>query len=124
MDQLKLTDDQKSEFQTLQSTMMKKQIALRADIQTKRVELRDLIGADLPEQQKIEAKQKEISALRGDQAVNRTDFWFAVNKILTPEQQKIWKRHARMAFAEGNEMRHGRMHSLAERMRRFFHEGR
>ncbi len=125
MDHLKLTDEQRPKFQKLHSDMMKKQIALRADLQTRRVELADLLNADNPDKTNIDAKLTEISKLRGDLTINHADFWFAVNKILTPEQQKVWKDHARAALSgdrEGVGMGHGRMHSLADRMRRMFHD--
>ena len=91
-EKLNLTEDEQKQFDKLSSDLEKKQIALRSRIQTARVELRDLIRSDSPDQAKIEAKQSEISKLETDLKLNRTGFWFDVNKILTPEQQKEWKK--------------------------------
>jgi len=110
MEQLKLTDQQKKDIDKIHSDAMKEQIDRRAQIQKAQVELRDLLKADNPSQGAIEKKIGEISQLREQAASKRLSNWFAINKLLTPEQQKIWKRtlqmHAEMIGRMG--MRGGR----------------
>jgi Spy/CpxP family protein refolding chaperone len=97
---LKLTDDQQKQFDKLSSDLEKTQIALRSKIQTANVELHDLMKEDSPDRAKFLAKQAEINKLEGELKQNRTGFWFDVNKILTPEQQKDWKKHLKMQMSE------------------------
>ncbi|HMD13634.1 MAG TPA: periplasmic heavy metal sensor [Bacteroidota bacterium] len=89
---LKLTDDQQKQFEGLTSVLMKKQIVLRSSVMSKRVDLHDFIREETPSKEKIEALQNEISKLQSEIKTNRTEFWFDVNRILKPEQQKEWKR--------------------------------
>lgn len=97
---LKLTDDQKKQFDKLSSDLEKTQIAVRSKIQTAHVELHDLMKEDAPDRAKFLAKQAEINKLEGELEQNRTGFWFDVNKILTPEQQKDWKKQLNMQMSE------------------------
>lgn len=92
-DILKLTDEQEKEFANLRLDLQKKQIAARAKVQTAHVELKELFSADNLERVSIEKKMKEITDLKFKVQQNHLDHWFAVNKILKPEQQKIWKKH-------------------------------
>jgi len=101
---LDLSADQQKQFETFRSDMQKKQIDLSAKIKTLRVEIRDLYGNENPDQKAIESKMSEISRLQNEMKLNHTDFWFSVNKILTPEQKKIWMERGQMdgrGFREG-----------------------
>jgi Spy/CpxP family protein refolding chaperone len=93
VEKLDLKPDQEKQFESLQSDLQKKQIDLRAKVQTSRIELRDLMNDDVPNKSKIESKMGDISKLQNEMKLNHLNFWFAVNKFLTPEQQKIWKNH-------------------------------
>lgn len=91
LDKLELTDQQKPEYQKLQTEHMKKMIDQRAKVAVAEVDLRALFRADAPQKAAIEKKVKEIADLKTQTAVTRLDHWFAVQKLLTPEQQKVWK---------------------------------
>jgi Spy/CpxP family protein refolding chaperone len=91
MRKLDLKEDQRTKVKAFRSQLRKDQIALRAKIQTLRVELRDLFDAGKPDKVATEAKVGEITKLQGDLKEKMVGFWFDVNSILTPEQQKIWK---------------------------------
>ena len=93
---LKLTDDQQKQLEKIQSDLQKKQIALRSKLETMRVDLRDLLRADSPDQAKIESQLTDISKVQNEMKLDAVGHWFSVNKMLTPEQQKIWKEHRRM----------------------------
>ncbi len=91
VERLKLTDDQRKQFDKISSALARKQIALRAKIISMRVDMRDLVREDPPSKTKIETLEKDMNRLEGDIKANRTDFWFDVNTILTPEQKQEWK---------------------------------
>ncbi|MBI5021321.1 MAG: periplasmic heavy metal sensor [Ignavibacteriales bacterium] len=94
IEKLELKPDQEKQFESLRSEMQKKQIDIRSNIQTLRIDMRDFMNEDSPSQSKIESKINEISKLQNEMKMNHLNFWFGVNKILTPEQQKIWKNHS------------------------------
>jgi Spy/CpxP family protein refolding chaperone len=106
-EKLNLTSEQEKKFGKLQSEMQKEQIDLRSKMQSLRIDLRDMFREDNLNQGKIESKLDEIDKLQTKMRKNHLDFWFNINKILTPEQQKTWKEHRRM-LGEGRGMRGGR----------------
>ncbi|MEK6650076.1 MAG: periplasmic heavy metal sensor [Bacteroidota bacterium] len=91
LDRLVLTDQQKPEFERLQADHMKKMIDQIAKVATTGVDLRTLLREEAPQKAAIEKKMKEIADLRTQVQLARLEHWFAVQKILTPEQQKVWK---------------------------------
>jgi Spy/CpxP family protein refolding chaperone len=107
IEKLNLSDDQRKQVDKLHSDLQKKQIALRAKIQSARVDVRDAFREDKPDRAKIEAKLSEITKAQGEMKNNQVAFWFDVNKILTPDQQKIWKQAAMMHRRAGEGMRGG-----------------
>jgi Spy/CpxP family protein refolding chaperone len=104
IDRLKLTDDQQKQFDKIHGDFQKKQIALRSKIQTMRVDLREMLRADQPDQAAIKSQIGEISKVQTDMKLNHVDLWFAVNKILTTDQQKIWKEMPRRGQMRGRGM--------------------
>jgi len=92
MENLKLTDDQQKQVGKLHSELERKQIFARAKIQALRVDVREAFREDKPDRGKIESKINEITKLQGEMKTNHLALWFDVNKILTPEQQKMWKQ--------------------------------
>jgi Spy/CpxP family protein refolding chaperone len=88
---LNLTDQQKTDMAKLRIEMQKKNTPLQSQIKLARLEIQQLALADNPDRAKIEKQMKEISDLELKVKLNALDHHFAVNKILTPEQQKIWK---------------------------------
>lgn len=92
MDELKLTDEQQEQFKKISFDVQKKQIELRSKLATARLELRRLMDADTPDKAAIEKKFNEIAATQTAMKMNRYNGWLEKNKVLTPEQQKIWKK--------------------------------
>jgi Spy/CpxP family protein refolding chaperone len=108
IEQLKLTEGQKKDFDKIHVDMEKQEIAQKAKNETAQVELRQLLKADNPDKSAIEKKLNEIAALEVQMHMIRIDSWFAVNKLLTPEQQKTWKKVLENAPAMMHKMmRHG-----------------
>jgi len=121
-ERLNLTDDQQAQFDKLSSSLMRKQIAVRSKIKTAQVDLRDLMREDTPDEQKIIAKQKEINTLQGDVKSNHIGFWFDVNKILTADQRKEWKRSGLMSMHGDRRPQHRMMHGNMRPHRRMMME--
>lgn len=96
LEKLDLTKDQETQVDQFRSDFQKKNIDLRAKIQTMRVTLRDLFDNDKPDQDKIESQLIDISKSQNELKLNAVSFWFKVNKILKPEQQELWKEHRQM----------------------------
>ncbi|MDL1892535.1 periplasmic heavy metal sensor [Sphingobacteriales bacterium CHB3] len=91
---LDLTEAQQTQMEKLRIDMMKKQTELRSKIQSLRLDIKSAFLADKVDRSAIEKNIKAITAAQDQQKMNMLDHWFAVNNILTTEQQKIWKRHA------------------------------
>jgi Spy/CpxP family protein refolding chaperone len=92
LQQLKLTDQQRKDVDKLRFDLRKKSIDQQAKLKTERLELAQLFKADNPDQPAIEKKIGEISQLQSQRRMMIVDHWFAVNKLLTPDQQKVWKK--------------------------------
>jgi Spy/CpxP family protein refolding chaperone len=111
MERLNLTEQQQKQFDALASDFRKQAVDRRAEIAKARIELMDLLKADTPDQKKISSQITNIANLEAAAKEQALDHWFQVNKILTPEQQKIWKRGlvtmAQMQMSRGM-MRGGR----------------
>jgi Spy/CpxP family protein refolding chaperone len=98
--ELKLTDDQKKSIENLRFEMRKKAVDHQAQLKTARLELAELFRADQPNQSAIQKKVGELSQLQSQQRLLLVDHWFGVNKLLTPDQQKIWKKASAQLIAQ------------------------
>ncbi len=105
---LKLTDVQKKDVDKIVFDAAKEAIAQKAKVATARLELRQLFKADNPDKNEIVKKINEIAELSTQIHINRIDGWFAINKLLTPEQQKIWKHALAMHPQMGNGRHEGK----------------
>jgi Spy/CpxP family protein refolding chaperone len=111
---LNLNDQQEKQVEQLRFDMQKQLIGVRGKLQTARLELRELLSADNPDKAAIEKKMNEIAQIRVQKESVRLDHWFQVNKLLTPEQQKVWKQLLKHPFRDrarawmGQRMRDGR----------------
>jgi Spy/CpxP family protein refolding chaperone len=110
MDDLSLTDQQKKQVEQIHDEAMRQGIDRKAEIAKARMDLRQLVRAEKPDQSAIEKKMKEIETLRSAALSHRLNAWFSVNKLLNVEQQKVWKKtlERRMEMSRRMEMR-GRM---------------
>ena len=111
---LNLTEQQKKQVEQMRFDMEKELIGARARLQTARLELRELLAANNPDKAAIEQKMNEIARIRVQKQSIRLNHWFAVDKILTPEQQEVWKEMLKHPFRGrarawmGERMRDGR----------------
>jgi Spy/CpxP family protein refolding chaperone len=107
LEKLNLTDAQKKDFQNLNTDFAKQRVEQQSKIKLAAIDLRSLMKADTPDKAAIEKKINEISDLQAQNRLLRVDHWFAVNKILNPDQQKLWKEMLDRPFRAG--FRGGRM---------------
>ena len=105
-EQLKLTDDQHDQIRTLSVANQKAQTELFAKIRIARIDLRELFRATSLDRSAIEKQMNVVSDLEQRGKMNRLDHFFAVYKLLTPEQQKTWRNSVgRMGWMDGMGMR-------------------
>ena len=84
---LNLTEEQKGKIDAMRESLQKEMTPIRTDLIKKRMELDLMWMEDMPEGDKIKAKQKEIRELRGKMEDRLTDFRLSINSVLTPEQR-------------------------------------
>lgn len=87
-EELGLTDQQKEQIRQARLDARKKNIDVEAKQKLARIELHELMGADTPDQSKINAKISELSKLHETLMRNRIESHLAVQKVLTLEQRK------------------------------------
>jgi len=92
MKELKLTDQQEEQFSKVKFDTQKKMIELKAKVETSKLELRRLMDAETIDKSSIEKKMNEIAVNEVAIRMNHLNSWIEMNKVLTPEQQKIWKK--------------------------------
>jgi Spy/CpxP family protein refolding chaperone len=92
MGKLNLTDEQKKDVEKIHFDAEKQTIAQKAKVETARVELQQLLKADAPDKSAIEKKMNDIADLEVQMHMIKINSWFAINKLLTPDQQKTWKK--------------------------------
>ena len=85
-EKLGLTNDQVTKLRDLRFDSAKGVVGARANLQTKRLELQQLMSAEKPDRGAIDRKIDEISEARSALMKNRVDHQLAVREILTPEQ--------------------------------------
>jgi Spy/CpxP family protein refolding chaperone len=92
MGKLNLTDAQKKDVEKIHFDAEKQTVAQRAKLATGRIELQQLLASENPEKPAIEKKINEMADVGAQLRIIKLNSWFAVNKLLTPDQQKIWKK--------------------------------
>jgi Spy/CpxP family protein refolding chaperone len=85
---LNLDDRQKKMLDEIKSRIMKETIRKMADIRIAQIELRDLIKQDPLDMKAVEAKIKQIAAMKSDLGISHIRAFEEIKKILTPEQRK------------------------------------
>ncbi len=99
-----LDDATAAKIEQLRADHQKAAIALRAKMKAAQVDFRMMMQKDNPDESAILSKQKEISGIRGELAASRLKHQFAVRKLLTPEQQKLFRKHGARGIGQGRGM--------------------
>ncbi|MDZ7344613.1 MAG: Spy/CpxP family protein refolding chaperone [candidate division KSB1 bacterium] len=87
-EELGLTSEQKEQINQILLATRKKNIDVQAKQKLAHLELQELLAADAPDQNKINAKIAELSKIHETLMRNRIESLLSVQKVLTPEQRK------------------------------------
>jgi Spy/CpxP family protein refolding chaperone len=91
VEELKLTDEQKSKLESLSFEFRKSQAELIGKLSKARIELQELLSAERPDKSAIDKKANEIAGYVSELTKLRINHWLSVQQVLTPEQRKILK---------------------------------
>jgi Spy/CpxP family protein refolding chaperone len=92
MGKLNLTEEQKKDIEKVHFDVAKQTVAQKAKLETARIEFQQLLKDDNPDKSTIEKKISEMADLGVQLRMIKVGMWFSVNKLLTQEQQKTWKK--------------------------------
>jgi len=87
-EKLGITAEQVGAIRKQESDFRKAQIRDRADLEVKRVDLRDLLEADKPDRAAIDSKLQEISNARLALEKSAIHYRLTMREAITPEQRK------------------------------------
>ena len=88
LNQLDLTDAQKTAIHEIHSTLMKDMIQKRADVKIARIELRERLHKDTVDLSGVESQVKKIEGLKTAMILNAIKAREEIKAKLTPEQRK------------------------------------
>jgi len=91
-DKMKLTGEQRKNADNIQLSMEKEAKAQQTKAAAARVDLQRLLQAENPDKDAIEKKISDIANLEVQRHMIRINSWFAINKMLNPDQKKEWKK--------------------------------
>ncbi len=108
-----MSADQVSRLHKISIDAEKASIQNRADMQLQRLELRELMRADSPDESAIMAKMDQVNALQGKMEKARVQTMLSARGVLTADQLKKLKEmreHRGMGGPGGGRMMHGGPH--------------
>jgi len=114
-ERLELNDEQSKKFDEIMFAQREKAIDTRAEIQKLKLQAQKITSSGKVEVEKLKEINSKIADLQKEMKNARLDSWNKINKILTPEQQKIWAQMLDRIIAhkgkmgKGKRMRHRRM---------------
>lgn len=85
-EELKLSDDQIEALRESARRTEKQMIQLRADMEMKEIDLREVMDADAPDEEKAVSLVKDIMELKTEQKILKIKEMISIKKILSPEQ--------------------------------------
>ncbi|HEX5030449.1 MAG TPA: Spy/CpxP family protein refolding chaperone [Candidatus Eisenbacteria bacterium] len=114
-EKLDLTGTQKDKLRDIGGDLERKEIQLRANLETAGLDLRDLMRSDSPSASAVDAKIENLSQLRGDLMKANARAVLDARKVLTSDQRKKLAdlRHGRPGGGAGRDGqgRDGKGHS-------------
>ena len=87
-DKLDLTGTQKDKLRDIGGDLERKEIRLRADLETAGLDLRDLMRSDSPSASAVDSKIETLTQLRGDMMKAGAKAVLDARKVLTSDQRK------------------------------------
>lgn len=85
--QVGITDDQFAKIRQQESDFRKSEVRERADLEVKRIDLRELLSADKPDRSAIDGKLQEISTAQLALEKSAVDHRLDMRDAITPEQR-------------------------------------
>jgi Spy/CpxP family protein refolding chaperone len=86
--QVGITDEQAATIRKQQLDFRKTEVRGRADVEIRRMELKDLLAADKPDRAAIDAKLQEISAAQLSLQKSAIDYRLTMRDAITPAQRE------------------------------------
>jgi len=83
-----ITDEQAATIRMQEADFRKTEIRGRADLEVKRIDLKDLLAADKPDRAAINAKLQEISAAQLSLQKSAIDYRLTMRDAITPAQRE------------------------------------
>ncbi len=106
-EKLGLSAEQKDQIHKIVLDTRKKNIEAEAKGKIARIELHELLGADTPDQKKLDAKIAELSQVHETMLRSRVETMLAIQKVLTPEQRAKMKELRPLGMGAGMRGRMG-----------------
>jgi hypothetical protein len=107
LDLIELTGDQKREVEKIREGFLPEVAGVRQSLRQKRLELSDLLFAEDPDMQAIEAKSMDITSLQRELEKKVIDHILQEKELLSPEQKKQFYAVIRSEFEGGGLGVHG-----------------
>jgi Spy/CpxP family protein refolding chaperone len=99
--QVGITDEQAATIRKQESDFRKTEIRGRADLDVKRIDLKDLLAADKPDRAAINAKLQEISAAQLSLQKSSIDYRLSMRDAITPAQRDKLRQVMRDRWQRG-----------------------
>lgn len=104
---LNLDDQQKAFMREIKSRMMKETIRRKADMHIAQIELKDLLMQDTVDMKAVEAKVKQLEAMKTEMQLSHIKAMEECKAKLTPEQRKKFREMMEAEpMMEGMGMKH------------------
>jgi Spy/CpxP family protein refolding chaperone len=107
LDLIKLTEDQKRQVEEIRKGFLPEVALVRQALRRKRLELSDLLFAERPDRNAIEAKSMDISTLQRELEKKVIDHILQEKELLSPEQKKQFLQVIQSEFERGGLGVHG-----------------
>ncbi len=107
LDLIELTTDQKQQVEEIRKSFLPEVAGVRQSLRQKRLELSELLFAESPDMQAIEAKSLEISNLQRDLEKKVIDHILQEKELLSPAQKRQFHKVIRSEFEGGGLGVHG-----------------
>lgn len=91
--QLNLTEEQSDKFDELRSENHKAMIDLKAELEKKQVEMKDLQKSENLKRADLLAKVKEMNEIKNEKALLKANHQMNVYEILDDTQKELWREH-------------------------------
>ncbi|MGE5300209.1 MAG: Spy/CpxP family protein refolding chaperone [Acidobacteriota bacterium] len=113
---LNLDEQQKASIGEIRSRMMKETIRRTADMRIAQVELKDLLSQDPVDMKAVEAKVKQLEAMRTEMQLSHIKAMEECKSKLTPEQRKKLREMIEAGpMMGGMGIKHGQERGMRER---------